>query len=74
MERYSVKLPWKPDVELVPNHYGLCHQRMKKKNKDLLNKYNTIIKEQSEECKDSLFTPPCSNKGRQDHNKDSYCL
>ena len=27
-ERYSVNLPWKADAEPLPNHYGLCCERL----------------------------------------------
>ena len=54
-KRYSVKLPWKPDAESMPNHYDLCcqrldylHQRLKK-TEVLMNKYDTINKKQQNE-------------------------
>ena len=50
--RYEVRLPWKETHPDLPTNHHLCHQRLRgllhrlKQNKDLLIKYDALIKEQ----------------------------
>ena len=52
--RYQVKLPWKKDHPTLPNNFKLCQKRLiglfskLKKNRKLLNDYDSIINDQEE--------------------------
>lgn len=69
-ERYNVKLPWKAGVEVLPDHYQLSVNRANyllrrlKNNKELLAKYDHIIREQLETGVIEVVDPEEASHGK----------